>query len=593
VRQSHPSDPETADAGASPADLFADVVGGAVGGATDAAHSADAPSPAAALAASPIALVLRELGVVREIARALHAADRPEELYRFAPRPRVPAARGGVRIRVRGGRVVGPHAPRSVARLAGAVRAVAGRRARAPRRGPSGEAAAERRVIEVPDVYADEALADWQDVARELGIRAMVALPLVPGGALVNARRVLGAVTFYFADPSHITDAQRALLRVVADQLADAAEKARSSTSCGARTPPRGEQRRAGAAVRRRARSAPREGRVPREREPRAAHAARRGDGLRRAAAEDLSGPLMPAQRRDLTQVQAASERLLDLIDNLIELTTLKRGGLDVHAEEFDPRTPLHEALARVTNRPPAVALRVDEPTTVLRQARTDRKKTVKILVSLLTNAFKFTASGEVRASVEVRDGRVAYRVQDTGIGIPADAQQMVFDEFRQVDGSAARRYGGSGLGLALARRLARLLGGDIDLVSEVGVGSTFVVELPLEYVAPADPALALPTPAYGMPRCASAGPSPLSRSAACRRPSRPSSPPVRLTHSTPRHVEPATSHAPAHADLALAGRRAVRGEGALRAAARHLRRLPGEGGADLRQLPGQGGRRS
>jgi signal transduction histidine kinase len=150
----------------------------------------------------------------------------------------------------------------------------------------------------------------------------------------------------------------------------------------------------------------------------------------------------------------------------------------------------------------------------VLATARTDRKKTVKILVSLLTNAFKFTASGEVRASVEVHDGRVTYRVQDTGIGIPPDARQMVFDEFRQVDGSAARRYGGSGLGLALARRLARVLGGDIELVSHVGVGSTFTVEFPLEYVAPADPAMALPTPAFGVPalRPGRAG-APISRS--------------------------------------------------------------------------------
>jgi signal transduction histidine kinase len=146
------------------------------------------------------------------------------------------------------------------------------------------------------------------------------------------------------------------------------------------------------------------------------------------------------------------------------------------------------------------VVLRVEEPTTVLPMARTDRKKIVKILVSLLTNAFKFTASGEVRVIVEVRGGRVAYRVQDTGIGIPADAQRMVFDEFRQVDGSAARRYGGSGLGLALARRLARLLGGDIELESTVGVGSAFTVELPLDYAAPVDPRVALPTPAYGTP---------------------------------------------------------------------------------------------
>ena len=99
---------------------------------------------------------------------------------------------------------------------------------------------------------------------------------------------------------------------------------------------------------------------------------------------------------------------------------------------------------------------------------------------------------------MEVRDGRVAYRVQDTGIGIPADAQQMVFDEFRQVDGSAARKYGGSGLGLALARRIARLLGGDIELVSAVGQGSTFTVELPLEFEPASDPRM-LETPVQGM----------------------------------------------------------------------------------------------
>ena len=78
-------------------------------------------------------------------------------------------------------------------------------------------------------------------------------------------------------------------------------------------------------------------------------------------------------------------------------------------------------------------------------------------------------------------DGRVVYRVSDTGIGIPEGMQQLVFDEFRQVDGSSTRRYGGSGLGLSLARRLARLLGGDIYVDSAVGEGSTFRVELPLQ----------------------------------------------------------------------------------------------------------------
>ena len=113
---------------------------------------------------------------------------------------------------------------------------------------------------------------------------------------------------------------------------------------------------------------------------------------------------------------------------------------------------------------------------------RSDRKKITKILISLLSNAFKFTPRGAVVASLEVRDGRAVYSVRDTGIGIPADAQQMVFDEFRQLDGSATRRYGGSGLGLALSRRIARLLGGDIALASTSGEGSTFSVEIPIEY---------------------------------------------------------------------------------------------------------------
>ena len=86
-----------------------------------------------------------------------------------------------------------------------------------------------------------------------------------------------------------------------------------------------------------------------------------------------------------------------------------------------------------------------------------------------------------MRVALEVRRGRVAYVVQDTGIGIAAGAQHAIFDEFRQADGSMTRRYGGTGLGLALSRRLAQLLGGDIEVSSTPGEGTTFTVELPLE----------------------------------------------------------------------------------------------------------------
>src|SRR5690606_7524230 len=114
----------------------------------------------------------------------------------------------------------------------------------------------------------------------------------------------------------------------------------------------------------------------------------------------------------------------------------------------------------------------------------TDGDKVVKILENLLSNAVKFTREGEISLTVRETGPRNARRVEwtvkDTGIGIPADQQEAIFDEFRQVDGSSTRLYGGTGLGLALSLALARLLNGDITVESEPGVGSTFVLRLPL-----------------------------------------------------------------------------------------------------------------
>lgn len=121
----------------------------------------------------------------------------------------------------------------------------------------------------------------------------------------------------------------------------------------------------------------------------------------------------------------------------------------------------------------------------MLPRIRSDKKKIFRILVSLLGNAAKFTERGEIVASVALANDRIVYRVHDTGIGMEADAQQYVFDEFRQVDGSSTRRYGGSGLGLSLAQRLVHLLGGTIAIASTPGEGSTFTVELPLEFEPP------------------------------------------------------------------------------------------------------------
>ena len=116
----------------------------------------------------------------------------------------------------------------------------------------------------------------------------------------------------------------------------------------------------------------------------------------------------------------------------------------------------------------------------------TDRQKLQQILLNLVNNGVKFSSAGTVRIHSSVlSEENVEITVTDTGIGIPPDELEFIFDEFRQVDGSSTRQYGGSGLGLTISRKLARLLGGAVSVVSEVGVGSTFSVLVAREAPTP------------------------------------------------------------------------------------------------------------
>jgi signal transduction histidine kinase len=419
---------------------------------------------------------LRELIAIREIVHAFLTADRPEEVFQFAldrVSPLVGASFACVYL-VDGAselmRLAAVHNwPERFTPFLGEMRVRLGF-------GPSGEAAAERRVIEVPDVMADPSLEDWAEVAHELGFRAIVALPLQTGEG------VLGAVAFYFEHAGAISGETRSLLRMVADQMAATAQKARLIEDL------------------RRANAALIESNAELERQYAALLDARRVKdeflanishelrtpltavmGYLALMEEGLAGPVTPEQRKTLAQVKTSSHHLLELIGDLLELTTLKRGGMEVVPAAFDVRDPLHDAVTSTRGRAEQVALRVSEPETATVMV-SDRRKIGRLLAALLSNAYKFTLAGEIRVSIEVRNDRAVYRVQDTGIGIAGEMQQLVFDEFRQVDGSSTRRYGGSGLGLSLARRLARLLGGEIFVDSSLGEGSTFRVELPLEY---------------------------------------------------------------------------------------------------------------
>jgi CheY-like chemotaxis protein/anti-sigma regulatory factor (Ser/Thr protein kinase) len=114
----------------------------------------------------------------------------------------------------------------------------------------------------------------------------------------------------------------------------------------------------------------------------------------------------------------------------------------------------------------------------------TDQDKVQQILINLLSNAVKFTTEGTITIVARHYDGEITIAVTDTGIGIPAEALEHIFEEFRQVDSNTTQQYGGTGLGLSISRRLAQLLGGDITVQSTFGVGSTFTVTLPLHYDA-------------------------------------------------------------------------------------------------------------
>lgn len=420
---------------------------------------------------------LRELMAVREIVHAFLNADRPEEVFQFAldrVSPLVGASLASIFLVDGVSEMMDLAAahnwPDRYRPWLGQTRVRLGF-------GPSGEAAAERRIIEVPDVFADPDLEDWAEVAAELGFRSLVALPLV------TPTRVLGTVTFYFAEAGTRSKESRSMMRLVADQMAATAEKASLIE----------ELRRTNAALT--------EANAELEEQYSAVVEARKAKdeflsnvshelrtpltsvlGYISILQEELSGPLTDGQRQDLAHVKRSSERLLELIEDLLELTTLTRGDVSLFIEEFDPALVLREVAATVPGRPSEVELVVGESQELLPRMRSDRKKIARILVSLLGNAYKFTPRGRVEVGVALVGDRVEYRVGDTGIGIPPEAQALVFEEFRQLDGSVTRRYGGSGLGLALVRRLSRLLGGDVGMRSTPGAGTVFVVSLPLEF---------------------------------------------------------------------------------------------------------------
>ncbi|MFF8401294.1 ATP-binding protein [Streptomyces sp. NPDC015684] len=193
--------------------------------------------------------------------------------------------------------------------------------------------------------------------------------------------------------------------------------------------------------------------------------------------------PLSDEQRQQVALVQASGSTLLALVDELLDVAKAESGRLEPHPVDTDLRSLLHQLRGTLRGTAqPGVALHIPDESQ-WGPLLTDEVMLTRILRNVLSNALKFTTEGSVTLTVTEVDGdcgpRFVFRVQDTGVGIPADELDRVFEEFYQVRGPHQRGRAGTGLGLPYARRLTQLLGGSLTLGSEVGVGTTVVVDIP------------------------------------------------------------------------------------------------------------------
>ena len=210
---------------------------------------------------------------------------------------------------------------------------------------------------------------------------------------------------------------------------------------------------------------------------------------LARLLLTQKDGPLNPDQQKQVQFVQKAAETLTDLVNDLLDIARVKAGKTVVTPAEFHV-ADLFGAL-RGMLRPLLVGDVVSlafEDAQGLEPLVTDEGKVSQILRNFISNALKFTERGEVRVSAEAgpAEGFVTFRVQDTGIGIAAADQELIWQEFGQIEHPLQSRVKGTGLGLPLSRRLAELLGGRVGVESELGAGSTFWLTVPGNYPVPA-----------------------------------------------------------------------------------------------------------
>jgi GAF domain-containing protein len=326
-----------------------------------------------------------------------------------------------------------------------------------------GRAALEGKIIHIPDVLEDPEYTNWE--AQKIGhFRSVLGVPLLREGVSIG---VLGLTR---TEPRSFTDKQIELLTTFADQAVIAIENVRLFDEI------QDKSRQLAEASERKSQflaSMSHELRTPLNAiigltEMMVTNAARFG----------TENALEPLRR-----VNAAGTHLLSLINEVLDLSKIEAGKLELNPEPVNLGRLIDEVIGTAGQLAEKNQNRlVVEAQENLGALNTDSMRLKQILLNLLSNACKFTKEGEVALRVrKVADGRdwVELAVADTGIGLTAEQQAKLFQEFTQADSLTARRYGGTGLGLALSRKLARMMGGDVTVTSEPGKGSVFTVRLP------------------------------------------------------------------------------------------------------------------
>jgi signal transduction histidine kinase len=194
-----------------------------------------------------------------------------------------------------------------------------------------------------------------------------------------------------------------------------------------------------------------------------------------------MFGEINEKQAEYLDDILESGRHLLSLINDILDLSKIEAGRMELEPTDFDLPTAIENALILVRERAHrrgiTLGCTIDECLGII---RADERKVKQVLLNLLSNALKFTPEGgRIDVTVALQDGAISISVTDTGVGIAPEDQAAVFEEFRQV-GTAAKKVEGTGLGLAISKKFIELHGGKIWVTSEMNTGSTFTFTLPL-----------------------------------------------------------------------------------------------------------------